>query len=252
MTNGQSASLSWCRAPIWSPWPEYCFLCDICRFLDVGHPLWREDGSVIYLYNCFWDLQKLLLSGPSPTELTTILYGLIRDAPHLEGHVPIFVSPRNRVAQLYLQELCFLFTTSYNSQIYLQWRYSDPPPHMYWLKSKSKLYYDLRSCRTVCLGVRHSSGTCDQFLSFLQLFLDIYRFVDVGHPLWLEVRSVVYSFCWTSPVQPFWDLSPTGLMSIFYCLYFWDSPIMEGQVPVFIPHRIGVAQLHPPALSLSN
>jgi hypothetical protein len=32
----------------------------------MGHPLWREDGSVIYLYNCFWTFpeQRLLVRSP--------------------------------------------------------------------------------------------------------------------------------------------------------------------------------------------
>jgi hypothetical protein len=53
-------------------------------------------------------------------------------------------------------------------------------------------------------------------------------------------------------VQPFSDLSPTRLMSIFYCFYFWDSPNLEGQVPVFISPRNRVAQLYPPALGLDS
>jgi hypothetical protein len=44
-----SVCLSWCRAHIWSPWPDFCFLFDNCGFLDVGRPLWWEEGSVIYL-----------------------------------------------------------------------------------------------------------------------------------------------------------------------------------------------------------
>jgi hypothetical protein len=33
-----------------------------------------------------------------------------------------------------------------------------------------------------------------------------------------------------------------GLMTIFYCLYFWDSPNLEGQVPVIISprNRVGI------------
>jgi hypothetical protein len=42
-----SWSLSWCQAPIWSPWPDICFLSDDCEFSVLGHPLWREDGSII-------------------------------------------------------------------------------------------------------------------------------------------------------------------------------------------------------------
>jgi hypothetical protein len=34
-----------------------------------------------------------------------ILLSQIRDSPNLEGQVPLFISPRNRVAQLYPQAL---------------------------------------------------------------------------------------------------------------------------------------------------
>jgi hypothetical protein len=37
-------------------------------------------------------------------------------------------------------------------------------------------------------------------------------------------------------------------MSLVYCLYFWDSPNQEGQVPVFISPNNRVAQLDPWAL----
>jgi hypothetical protein len=47
----------------------FCFLFDNCRFIAVGRPLWREDGSTIYSYNCFWALPKQSLWGPSPAEL---------------------------------------------------------------------------------------------------------------------------------------------------------------------------------------
>jgi hypothetical protein len=49
----------------------------------------------------------------------------IQDSPNLEGQVPIFISPRNRVAQLYPQALGSLSVTSYSSQGYS----SDLPPH---------------------------------------------------------------------------------------------------------------------------
>jgi hypothetical protein len=43
-------------------------------------------------------------------------------------------------------------------------------------------------------------------------------------------------------------MSPTGLMGILYCLYFWDSPNLNGQVPVFISFGNRVAQLYSQAL----
>jgi hypothetical protein len=94
------------------------FRSENCRFLDVRRPLWRENGSVIYLYNCFWALPEQSLSGPSPAELMTIFYYLIRDSPSLQGQVPVFISARNIVAQLHSRALGSLFVVSYYSQGY--------------------------------------------------------------------------------------------------------------------------------------
>jgi hypothetical protein len=48
----------------------------------------------------------------------TIFYCLIRDSPNLEGQVPVLISPRNRVAQLYPWALGSLSVASYDSQVY--------------------------------------------------------------------------------------------------------------------------------------
>jgi hypothetical protein len=45
-----------------------------------------------------------------------ILLSLIRDSPNLEGQVPLFISPRNMVAQLYPPALDSPFIASYDSQ----------------------------------------------------------------------------------------------------------------------------------------
>jgi hypothetical protein len=68
------------------------------------------------LYNCFWALPEQSLLGGSSAELTAIFYSLIWDSPNLEGQVPVFISPRNRVAQLYPRALGSLFVASYDSQ----------------------------------------------------------------------------------------------------------------------------------------
>jgi hypothetical protein len=48
-----------------------------------------------------------------------------------------------------------------------RWRYSNPPPHG---NSKSKLCYDQRFSRPVCLGIKHPSGAYDQiFITVRQL-----------------------------------------------------------------------------------
>jgi hypothetical protein len=58
------------------------------------------------------------LSGPSRAEPVTILYCLIWDCPNLEGQVPLFISPRNRVAQLHPRELDSICFASCHSQGY--------------------------------------------------------------------------------------------------------------------------------------
>jgi hypothetical protein len=45
-----------------------------------------------------------------------ILLSQIRDSPNLEGQVPVFISPRNRVVHLYSQALGSLFVASCDSQ----------------------------------------------------------------------------------------------------------------------------------------
>jgi hypothetical protein len=47
-----------------------------------------------------------------------ILLSQIRYSPNLEGQVPVFISPRNRVDKLYPQALGSLFVASYDSQGY--------------------------------------------------------------------------------------------------------------------------------------
>jgi hypothetical protein len=45
-----------------------------------------------------------------------ILLSKIQDSPNIEGQIPVFISPRNRVAQLYPQGLGSLFVACYDSQ----------------------------------------------------------------------------------------------------------------------------------------
>jgi hypothetical protein len=54
-TDGQSASLSWNKAPIWGLRPDL-YYCQIVTCLFVWGALWREDGSVVYIW-C-WPRQR--------------------------------------------------------------------------------------------------------------------------------------------------------------------------------------------------
>jgi hypothetical protein len=60
----------------------------------------------------------VILGSESRGNRDHILLSQIRDSPNLEGQVPVFISPRNRVAQLYPQALGSLFVASYDSQGY--------------------------------------------------------------------------------------------------------------------------------------
>jgi hypothetical protein len=91
-------------------------LSENCGFLYVGHHLWWKDESLLYSYNCLWPLPEQSLSDPSPAEPTSVLYCLIKDSANLKGQVPLFTSPRNRVAQLYPRALSDLLVASYDLQ----------------------------------------------------------------------------------------------------------------------------------------
>jgi hypothetical protein len=54
-----------------------------------------------------------------------------------------------------------------------------------------------------------------------------------------EDASVAFNCCWASPAQCFSSLSPAGLTAIFYCLNFWVSPNLEGQVMYLFPPGTG-------------
>jgi hypothetical protein len=67
--------------------------------------------AVLYLWGALSDERTGLqfagqsFNGPSRSEPVTILYYLIWDSPNLKGQVPVFISPRNRVAQSYPRAL---------------------------------------------------------------------------------------------------------------------------------------------------
>jgi hypothetical protein len=99
-TDGQSASLSWCQAFIWGPRPDFLLPSDSCGFVDVGRPLWREGGSVVY--NCETSPGQSF-SRPSPAGPVNIFYCLKFETPPTWKARSIywFIYPRNRVVQLH-------------------------------------------------------------------------------------------------------------------------------------------------------
>jgi hypothetical protein len=113
-------------------------------------------------------------------------------------------------------------------------------------KVKSKLCYDWRSVdQSVLVSGTHLGPATNASPSLFSYLLDSYGLVADGRPFWRKVECVVFSLCSASPAQSFSGLSPTGLTGTFHCLHFWDSPNLEGQVPVFISPKNKGAQLYP-------
>jgi hypothetical protein len=91
----QSVNMSVIEHPC-GTWDQILFpvgmlLSAICGLVSMGCHLWREDESAI----C-----SVIIQWSESLRTRTILYCLIWDSPNLEGEVPVFTSPRNKVAQL--------------------------------------------------------------------------------------------------------------------------------------------------------
>jgi hypothetical protein len=138
--------------------------------------------------------------------------------PNLQGQVPVFISPRNKMAvytpKYWVPFRCLLGLAG------LRWSYSNPllRGRTNNSTSKSNLHYDRRSLgQSVSLWGTHR-GPKTRFL----LLSDSYKFLDVWRPLWREGGSVVYNCSLSSPAQSLWglDLRVEGLVTIVYDLKF--------------------------------
>jgi hypothetical protein len=61
----------------------------------------------------------------------------------------------------------------------------------------------------------------------------------VRRPLWREDVPVVYSCCWSSPVQSLLGPSPTGLTTIFFSLNFKTLPTWKARSTFLYPSGTG-------------
>jgi hypothetical protein len=75
-------------------------------------------GGVRHLQLLLVLASVVILGSESRGTHDPVLLSQIRDSPNLEDQVPVFISPRKRVAQLYPQTLGSFFIASYNSQGY--------------------------------------------------------------------------------------------------------------------------------------
>jgi hypothetical protein len=110
----------------------------------------------------------------------------IQHSPNLEDQVPVFISPRNRVAQLYPEALGSRFVASYDSQ---RWRYSTPASTR---ADNERVRVTLRLAvyrQSIHLGAKY-------FFNWTLVVI-----VLTYHPLWREDGSIVYNWCWLSTAQ---------------------------------------------------
>jgi hypothetical protein len=116
-TDSQPASPSWCQAPIWDqfffPLEIFFRQLRVCYFVSPSLMRGRVCNLLLLLVS-----PAQSRSGLSPAWLKTIFYCLNAwDSPNLEGQVPVFIHPRNRVAQIYPRTLGSLSVASYDSQV---------------------------------------------------------------------------------------------------------------------------------------
>jgi hypothetical protein len=96
------------QARVWGPCPGFCW---------CGAPS-LTIGRICHLQLLLAPANTVILRPESRGTHDHTLLSHIRDFPNLEGQVPVFISPRNRVARLYTQALGSLFVASYVSQGY--------------------------------------------------------------------------------------------------------------------------------------
>jgi hypothetical protein len=71
---------------------RFVLLSDRCGFVNVGRPLWRENGAVAY--NCQWSSPAKSFLSPSPTRLSS--YFTVSDSRLLQ---PVGPGPRVYIPQ---------------------------------------------------------------------------------------------------------------------------------------------------------
>jgi hypothetical protein len=91
------------------------------------------------------------------------------------------------------------------------------------MSSQVKLYYDRRWFgQSILVSNTHLGPSTNFSTSFLHYFYTVTDLLMWG-VISDEKSGLYFSVFAGIAVQPFSCLSPIGLMSIFYCLYFWDS-----------------------------
>jgi hypothetical protein len=133
------------------------------------------------------------------------------------------------------------------------WIYTSTPPYVSMLKLKlklkSKLIYDRQSVGQSVLVSGTHLGPATNFSFSLKFPLGSCRFVILYCLLWREDGPVIYCTIASGPCQSSrsWVEVPQNSRP-YFTVSSETPPNLEGQVPVVISSRNGVAQLCPRAL----
>jgi hypothetical protein len=108
--------MSWCLAPMWRPTPDFYYRQAVADYWCGAPSLTRR--RVCRLQLLLVCASAVILCSESLETHDHVLLSQIRDSPNLEGQVPVFISPRKRLARLYPWALDSIFVFSYDSQGY--------------------------------------------------------------------------------------------------------------------------------------
>jgi hypothetical protein len=125
-------------------WPRTRFLLPSDRFVDVGRPLWRENGSVVY--NCCCSSPQQTFSSPSPEGLRTIFYSLGFETSGPGGPGSHFYIPQEQGRPVIPPGTGFPFRRLLRLGG-IRWRYLNPLPRGSLGSLKDKIALRLESCR---------------------------------------------------------------------------------------------------------
>jgi hypothetical protein len=98
-TDGQSASLSWCQEPTWGLRPDFYYCQRVAGLLMWGTLSDERRGLPFTI--AAGSHQRSHSWVRVPWDSWSYFLSQIQDSHNLEGQVPIFISRRNRVGQLY-------------------------------------------------------------------------------------------------------------------------------------------------------
>jgi hypothetical protein len=120
---GQSVFVS---SPRLGPKTRFLLLSNSFEIVDVGRPLWREDGSVVY--NCCWPSPAQSFSSPSPAELMSPYYFLRFEIIPTWMARSLYLCPPGTGWPSYTPRHWVTFHRLLRLAG-LRWRYSTPPLH---------------------------------------------------------------------------------------------------------------------------